>query len=334
MTGIMDLFVHFQSISYWMIAAARKYFSLFLLFIVVPGIAFANEQNLYFDKQISVSSFAGYRLDDLSWNIAGNLNGSSPNILSELEWESLRVLQVGFQGEFNFSNTIFPSISTYFLFEAGLGKILDGENRDSDYGGDNRTQEVSRILSSTNSGETQDVSAALGPHFAIKEKKFSVVPLMGYAQNKQYLNLTNGFRVIPNLGHITGLDSTYETKWRGPWFGFLLKYYFLGKSYIFTRFDYHWVNYYAKADWNLRSDFNHPLSFEHEADGEGTVYIIGLHYILNQKWAIGIKSSYQSWVTGSGTDRVFFADGTVITTRLNKVSWDSFSLNIQLSYNF
>jgi len=40
----------------------------------------------------------GYRSDDLDFNIAGDINGNNPNIISELTWEDLESYQVKFQG--------------------------------------------------------------------------------------------------------------------------------------------------------------------------------------------------------------------------------------------
>ena len=43
-----------------------------------------------------VAVSAGYRLDSLDWNIDGRGNpvGSSPNILSELQWRDLDIFQL------------------------------------------------------------------------------------------------------------------------------------------------------------------------------------------------------------------------------------------------
>jgi hypothetical protein len=42
----------------------------------------------------------GYRVDDLNWNIAGDINGNNPNIISELTWDDLESYQLKFQGRF------------------------------------------------------------------------------------------------------------------------------------------------------------------------------------------------------------------------------------------
>jgi hypothetical protein len=37
---------------------------------------------------------AGYRTDTLNWHIAGNLQGTDPNVLSELTWSDLKIYQL------------------------------------------------------------------------------------------------------------------------------------------------------------------------------------------------------------------------------------------------
>jgi hypothetical protein len=42
----------------------------------------------------SVNLSAGYRTDKLNWNIAGNRQGTNPDIRSELTWSDLRIYQL------------------------------------------------------------------------------------------------------------------------------------------------------------------------------------------------------------------------------------------------
>ena len=69
----------------------------------------------------------GYRRDDLDWNIAGDINGNNPNILSELTWDDIESYQVKFQG-----SLVWPKIIA-LKGSANYGWIFDGENQDSDF---------------------------------------------------------------------------------------------------------------------------------------------------------------------------------------------------------
>ncbi len=69
----------------------------------------------------------------MDWSIAGNLEGTNPNIKSELKWTELVVADFAIASRFKFT----PS----FSIEAGgsFGKTLSGNVSDIDYLGDNRT---------------------------------------------------------------------------------------------------------------------------------------------------------------------------------------------------
>ncbi len=81
----------------------------------------------------------GYRSDDLDWNIAGDINGNNPNVLSELTWDDVESYQVKLQGSIVWPNII--ALRGY----ANYGWVFDGDNQDSDYLGDNRTFEFSPL---------------------------------------------------------------------------------------------------------------------------------------------------------------------------------------------
>ena len=93
------------------------------------------------EKDFTLS--AGYRKDDLDWNIAGDINGDNPNVLSELTWEDVESYQVKLQGAIVWPNRI--AMRGYVNY----GWIFDGDNQDSDYLGDNRTFEFSRSNNNT-----------------------------------------------------------------------------------------------------------------------------------------------------------------------------------------
>ena len=141
-------------------------------------------------------------------------------------------------------------------------------------------------------------------------------------------------RLYPRPGPFPGLDSTYVAEWNGPFLGldFTLK--LNNKHTVFAEIEYHWADYYAKADWNLRSDFAHPKSFEHVSDGTGLVISTGCTTSFNNNWTMNIKFDYQDWSADYGIDRTFFADGTIGVTRLNEVNWKSNAIMIEFAYHF
>jgi hypothetical protein len=284
----------------------------------------------------------GYRVDDLDWNIAGNINGNNPDILSELSWNDLEIFQTRGRAKVLLLERI------YLRGTLGYGWILDGEVQDSDFSGNNRTFEFSRSNNSADNGNVLDASVGAGYQFsfALDSFDFGLIPLIGYSYHEQNLTLTDGFQTVsepaiappgiipPPVGPFPGLDSTYETEWNGPWLGldFIAKP--SEKLTLSFTFEYHWADYYAEANWNLRTDFAHPTSFEHEADGEGYIISARWQYFFAQNWAVNLDFDYQDWSTDSGTDRTFLANGTTIETRLNEVNWTSYDLMLGIAYRF
>jgi hypothetical protein len=285
-------------------------------------------------KEARLRLLAGYRTDDLDWNIADDINGENPNILSELTWKDLNVWQLQAEGNVDIANDTFPWFSIYLKGMAGYGWIIDGRNRDSDYATDGNSIEESRSINDADDGSVLDLSIAIGPHLSSKDSCWSIIPLLGYSYHEQRLTMTDGQQIIPPSGAFDGLDSTYETEWSGPWIGVDIAYLPVSKWTFTANIEYHWVDYSAEADWNLRDDFQHPKSFEHEADGDGWAAGVGVNYSLNEHLSVGLNGDYLSWKADSGIDRLYLENGSVVDTRLNEVNWKSTSLSVSLDWAF
>jgi len=271
----------------------------------------------------------GYRTDKLDWNIASNASGTStPNILSELSWDDLRIRQLGASWRLTRADGV------QLHAHIDYGWIVDGRNRDSDYLGNNRTQEFSRSDNDTNGDYVWDLALAGGMRVPITDV-FAFIPSVGVSHHAQLLRITDGNQTIPPSGPFPGLDSTYRTQWTGPFIGAEINAAIGARVQAFVRMEHHWANYYAKANWNLRSDFQHPRSFEHEADGTGRLLAVGLSSgPLWSGWRARLTYQYQKWRTDPGIDRVFFDDGSVAITRLNEVNWTSRALLLGLERPF
>jgi hypothetical protein len=50
------------------------------------------------DIKTDIGLATGYRVDDLSWNIAGSIYGTNPNVLSDLTRADLETLQAAVSG--------------------------------------------------------------------------------------------------------------------------------------------------------------------------------------------------------------------------------------------
>jgi hypothetical protein len=283
---------------------------------------------------------AGYRTDNLNWNIAGNLQGQNPTVRSELKWSGVRIYQ------FNLSNRTVIKDRFYIRGNLNYGTVASGDNRDSDYDGDGRTLEFSRSTNSVDGNSVWDGSIGIGLSFAFFDGTLAVNPLVGYAVSEQDLNIVDGYQALssspdtPPVGPIANLDSRYETHWEGPWIGVDLMLSIPCKEGSFTRIgillsgEVHWIDYDAEANWNLRDEYRHPVSFIHEAEGNG--YRVGVRMLFEMKsrWGINAGMNMQEMTTDPGLDRIFYADGTTADTRLNEVQWRSFTFDAGVSYRF
>jgi len=171
-----------------------------------------------FPIEINGSLQTGYRRDQLNWNIASEISGSTtPNILSELSWTNIEIYQFKTKGE--------VLLNDLFVFDGVLsyGEIYDGDNQDSDYSGNDRTLEFSRSNNKADSGNTFDITGAIGVKVPMKKidiltkiDQVDLTVLGGYSYHEQNLEMTDGSQTIPLTGTFSGLESRYETAWNGP----------------------------------------------------------------------------------------------------------------------
>jgi hypothetical protein len=198
--------------------------------------------------------------------------------------------------------------------------------------GDNRTEEFSRSNNQSDSGDVLDLALGVGYRIRIAEGVLDILPLFGIALHEQNLRMSEGFQTIPPLGAFEGLNSTYTANWWSAWAGLDLKLQ-IEWFRLFAASEFHWVyNYYATADWNLRADFAHPVSFEHVSTGYGFTLSGGFGVTLLNFWSIYGSVYYLKWTANAGIDRTFPAGGGDIETQLNGVSWNS--LGILFGMNF
>lgn len=275
----------------------------------------------------------GYRQADLHWSIAGNSSGCCPNVLSELTWSDLQIAQIKgmFETTFNERIKLFGMLS--------YGDIFNGDNQDSDYNGDNRTFEFSR--SNNDAGEGDLLDASIGIGFLLARffderagREMRLYPKVGYSYHEQNLVVTDGFQTIPALGPFAGLRSTYETVWEGPWVGLALEFELSDSSYLGVEYQYHWADYTGVANWNLRSDLQHPKSFEHTAEGWGHLFDVSYNKRVNKIWGWGLGLLIENWETNDGDDKVFLSNGSILETRLNEVVFTSWVLSFNFDFYF
>jgi len=282
----------------------------------------------------------GYRQDRLAWSIAGNMSGNNPNVLSELEW---KVDSIELAGDIWLLSAKNHGSAPFIRFWGNYGFIYDGNARDSDYQGDNRTAEYSRMECTADNGYVYDFAGAIGWEFAWQtpdNRNFSAAPFMGYSTNVQNLSLSDGKQVItsrysPPPGPIPGLDSNYTAEWRGPLAGLHFRYTYADALTLWMEGLYHQVDYEGEAEWNLRTDFAQNPSFRQVAEGNGWTFSGGGFCTIDKRHSIGANLSYRKWTADEdGVDTVYFSNGSTAETHFNEAEWDAWSISLRYVYQF
>ena len=275
----------------------------------------------------------GYRRDDLDWSIAGP--GNTPNVLSELKWRDIEIATL------NIGSTLYLQSNWLVNLDLVYGRVFDGKNQDSDYFGNNKTLEFSRSNNDADKGDVLDISAAFGYRWQLpldQQHAYPAIelrPQAGLSYHSQNLKIVDGFQTIPATGSFSGLDTNYDATWFGPWLGLDSRMKFSNDFSVALNIEYHYIDYDATANWNLRSDFAHPESFTHEAKGYGFVGSLSSQLRLNNTLSLNLSVDYQDWQADrDGVDKTFFANGTSSTTKFNGVNWRSFGANLGLIYEF
>jgi hypothetical protein len=290
----------------------------------------ARAEQLDTQRKIYLELTTGYRLDGLSWNIAADPSGTlTPNILSELSWSNLQSCELGISLRARLANLMLRASGSF-------GWILAGDNRDSDYNGDNRTLEFSRSDNGAG-GYLLEAAAGVGYPIALLHGRLELTPLLGLDYHAQSLRMFDGYQTIatdsltPPVGPIAGLDSSYHAHWLAIRWAAELALALTSRLALDSALAAYTGPYWAEADWNLRPDFAHPVSFRHKADGWGLSFSGGLDWRPNPRWSFGLGVDTQLCRAGSGIDETYDVGGGSVRTRLNEVRWSSTAIQLRSS---
>lgn len=273
----------------------------------------------------------GYRQDKFKWSIAGPFN--EPNVLSEIQWRKLRIAQVG-------GTAKYVSCRNYAVkIDAAFGRIYHGKMIDADYLGNKKTDLFSLSENNAGKGHVYDLSGAVGYRVTSTCHRFVATPLIGYSQYGQYLHAYDGCQVFDAFsdfrGRFEGLNSTYNTRWFGPWIGLDFEAQVERCAYLYGGFEWHMLTYRGKGKWNLRDDIG---SFYHKAYGYGYLATLGGKWEIWNSWSIGVQGSYRMFRTKHGSEHMkMFPDSDDcfdVVTRFNGAIWHSWSVSAILAWRF
>lgn len=318
--------------------------ALFQSFLVAPLLAIALSAQAYpwvpaatapFD--LSIHTGMGTDTSTLQWSIAADPAGrTGPNVLSELTYRDVTFDVFNASAKLRIHRGWLQGSTVFMDYRNGQGS--GGEVQDSDYNGNNRTEEYSRSLSSAKDSTMGSLEVGIAHPVQMTANTW-LVPAVAYARHQQNMVMTDGEQTIDiynpnNLGAFRGtLNSTYESEWSGAWAGmnweYRTRYHQLALGY-----KHYWMDYHAEADWNLRSDFAHPKSFEHWAVGSGSKFDVSYSLHFSPTFSVNLSWYLLDWSTGTGEDKVYFANGTTGGSQLNEVTLESTGYNMGLQLLF
>lgn len=96
---------------------------------------------------------------------------------------------------------------------------------------------------------------------------------------------------------------------------------------------YSQVSYSANGDWNLISQFQHPLSYSHSAKGYGINAGAKLVYNINRYIGLNVGYNYFNWQTGNGTDQLYLVTHEIDKTQLNGVYRNGYTFNVGVVFS-
>lgn len=287
--------------------------------------------NLTMALTFGLQPFVALEEGDLHWNIARDLHGEqSPNILSELEFDSINGHAVGFAGD-----VVSPWYHNWQLWlEGSVAKVSvnRGTTVDSDYRGDDRGAPYSRSRSDIVGQRGLRYNGGLGLRYQFAPSH-SLALVVGVYHLDQTLNFQRGTQVLasPNIyteNQVANLDRTlheeldtdYASTWEGNFSGAIYEWQ-SGRWSHQWRAQYHRGRYYGEGRWNLRSDLQQPRSFSHYVNSTGLDYSWQIDFAMAQNWSANMQWLYRDWDSDAGVSVHFLSNGEIGATRFNQVGW-------------
>lgn len=263
-----------------------------------------------------------------------------PNVLSELEYRNMQSIGAGIGLELAYrlresSPWLMSATANYQNSD-----LSDGSYIDSDYNSDNRTGLFSRSDGQVSDEGYRQYSGQLGLHRDFDAGKHRLGVVLGLERSELDTVMTNGTQTFSDSGEplatltarLAGLNSRYDSAWESASVGFEYRYKQLSFGELFFGYSYHQGIYDAQANWNLRTDFQHPVSFIHQADSRGDAVRLGYRSANAGAFGWRLEYEWREFETDPGFDRTFLSDGSITDTRLNQAKWDSQSLMLGLEW--
>lgn len=284
----------------------------FFLFVFAAG---GNCQT----QPIEISVGAGYEINNFDWSIAGNLDGQSPNILSELKFNRITSVGVYALGKYKVTNRFKVNV---FYQRNG---VTSGQGTDIDYASDNRTNPTFNETFLSNKGVMQILKAG-GNYSFFKKSKLTLAGGLHYiAGSGTYYLLSD---------RLSDLESSYRVKLQAVELSLNADYLAGSAIMISANVGYSISRYKGTADWNLIDVFKHPVSFVQRSNARGIMGEVNVKYQFSKHLAIAGSGIINHTAINKGTDVSYLKNNTEIQTRFNGGDLVSYGVRCSLVYGF
>ncbi|VTR29020.1 hypothetical protein [Sphingobacterium thalpophilum] len=257
-----------------------------------------------------ISFFIDQTVSNYDWNVAGDIYGRNPTVLSELFFNDINYTAIGLFYSYLYKDE-------EFTFSCNVSNNGKGKLTDIDYLNDNRQNiynyeeyKINSIIYS---------SFALTWRHSLHVRKFFTAFLS--------TNLNYERHHIPIIEEASNLDSYYN---------FSIKHLGLSSGLGFRKtlhFELQNTIYLSKLNtegfWNLRSNFKNP-SFTQNGTGwtNDVSFLVAYPY---RNFSIGLKTHYKTSFFKKGTDITHMANGDE-KTRLNEFNSNNLGANLYISF--
>tara|TARA_R110002050_G_scaffold24083_3_gene64257 strand:+ start:9695 stop:10579 length:885 start_codon:yes stop_codon:yes gene_type:complete len=269
-------------------------------------------------KRLFLEIGTAFNISRLNWSIAGNLEGNSPNILSELKFNDIISFGTYVRGQYYPIKSVV--VSVYF----NQNSVIKGTGTDTDYKDDNRINPVFEKDFESNEGHFKLVKSGIGTPIYVSYK-IQIIPSINYFLTKQRYYILSQ--------EIQDLRSIYQANIQGSEIAIETNLNLHQAIYSSLTLSYHYVNYRAEADWNLIDSFEHPLSFSHDSKGFGFGVNMLVGYKLNNIFSFLAGGSLNATTIRRGIDTSYLRNGEEILTQFNgaKNTFGCVSFGIRVS---
>ncbi|WP_312338156.1 hypothetical protein [Sphingobacterium sp.] len=257
------------------------------------------------------------RSTDLDWSIAGNLDGQSPNILSELIFSNINAIGTSFKIKYN------PTDKFDFFVSYQKLWTYAGTGLDTDYEKDDRVRPTYQQEFTSHTGSSNSVRIG-GTYYLFINNKFKV------GSGIQFRNFEHKLFILQE--NLPDLNSTYIVNSKSLGLSLCGHYYLNEKMAFGSNIMYSILNHHSKANWNLIDIFEHPVSFTQKAVGYGLEGTLNFNYFFKKNISMSFGLIFERQTSSDGKDKSYLKDKTTRETKFNGLNLNSKSLFLRFSY--